>query len=85
MIKLTNILMLSCRRATGLADKKSFRRLTLIENLQLKMHFNICEGCRTYMKQAEILNKLLIRQKKVGDAKAENTNLKHRIISKIKT
>ena len=71
MMRLMKLLMLSCRKATELMDKKLHIHLSPIENLQLFMHTRMCDGCRLYQKQGRVLDHILKRQ----THEPENTNL----------
>lgn len=59
MKKLMNYLMLSCKRATELIEKKSILGLTWKENIQLKMHTKMCDACSNYQKQSKEIDTLL--------------------------
>ena len=47
------LIMLSCKKAAELIDKKSVTSLTLKEKLLLQMHNAICDGCLAYEKQSK--------------------------------
>lgn len=70
MKRLMNWVMLSCRTATELMEKKGSFRLTLVERAQLFMHTAMCDGCRTYFKQSDLMDKVLKKQ-----VHPETTNL----------
>lgn len=57
-----NYLMLSCKRAAGLIDKKSISGLTWKENIQLSMHTKMCDACSNYQKQSKIIDKAMESQ-----------------------
>lgn len=59
MKKLMYLLMLSCRKATELMEKRSLIGLSWTETIQLRMHKSMCDACSTYEKQSKILDKLL--------------------------
>ena len=54
-----NILFLSCQKATELIEKKNYMPLSNLEGLQLKMHKAMCNPCKEYQKQSDILEKCL--------------------------
>lgn len=88
MKKLMNFLMLSCRKATELIEKKSLTELRWKESVQLKMHTSMCKACSTYEKQSKWLDKILHRQfteqhAEHSDQIIENKDLKERITSKL--
>ena len=51
-------IMLSCKAATLLIEKKHRARLTMKENVQLALHKTMCDACRLYEKQSEFLERL---------------------------
>jgi len=57
MKNIMNILMLSCKKATELIEKRLATRLSAIEKIQLKMHTTVCSQCSTYEKQSDIIEK----------------------------
>ncbi|PCH50206.1 MAG: hypothetical protein COC22_05985 [Flavobacteriaceae bacterium] len=59
MKKLINILMLSCKKATELIEKRLVTKLTAIEKIQLKMHTSVCSNCSTYENQSDIIEKCI--------------------------
>lgn len=59
MKKLMNILMLSCKKASELIDKKSVTNLSMKENVMMHMHKATCDGCKAYQRQSKILDDLL--------------------------
>ncbi|GGH25371.1 zf-HC2 domain-containing protein [Sphingobacterium alkalisoli] len=52
-------LMISCKQATELLDKKAVLKLSGRENLALKLHVAICEACKRYKKQTQFLENIL--------------------------
>lgn len=59
MKKLMTYMMLSCRKATELIEKKVSFSLSPIEKMQLFLHTSMCHACRTYEKQSKFLDKCL--------------------------
>ncbi len=82
-----NWLMLSCKKATELIEKKSLVGLSWKENVRLRMHTTMCDGCTAYQKQSLLIDKLL--QHHISDNTSttvplfENNALKDRIITKL--
>ena len=76
-------MMLSCVKATELMEIKENVPLGLLKTMQLHMHTAMCSGCRNYLKQSRLINKLL--QKEFSTLPViENTNdLESAIISKL--
>ncbi len=56
MKNLMNIMMLSCKKATELIEKKNVTRLSCVEQIQLKVHKGVCSACRAYEKQSLIID-----------------------------
>lgn len=51
--KIMNILMLSCKKATELIEKKNYFGLNPMEKIQLHMHTSMCNACSNYQKQSK--------------------------------
>lgn len=81
-----HFLLLSCKKATALSDKKLETDLSWADNFRLKLHLSICDGCKMYMKQSLLLEKAL--RNHFSDLKTdsfiliENNSLKEKITSK---
>lgn len=54
-----HMILLSCRKATELIEKKIFFGLSKKEKVQLFMHTSVCEYCARYQKQSKELDSLL--------------------------
>jgi hypothetical protein len=86
MKKLINIVMISCKQATALIDLKSARKLSINEKVKLGIHIRICNGCKTYIKQSELLDKLFqkhINSTEENIQQIENKKLQQKIISEL--
>jgi len=59
MKKLMNFLMLSCKKAADLIEKKLSFRLNIKEKIQLSMHTRMCDACKNYQKKSEDMDHLL--------------------------
>ena len=59
-----NFLMLSCKKAAGLIEKKLHFPLGPVERFQLMMHKSMCEACRNYEKQSTEMDVLLNKNNK---------------------
>lgn len=85
MKKLVHILMLSCRKATELIDKKSVISLSVREKMMLRMHTGICDACAAYQKQSKLLDNMMHQHFDVSDEsqvpQVANDELKQKIIS----
>lgn len=51
--------MLSCFKATELIEKSSVVKLSSFERIQLKLHLSVCDACKKYQIQSEVLDKAL--------------------------
>lgn len=54
-----NKIMLSCKEATENIEKKSEKKQSPTERMQLFMHTSFCNACSTYQKQSRQLDKAL--------------------------
>ena len=80
-----NWLMLSCKKASGLIEKKLLVRLYFKENVQLHMHKSMCSACTAYEQQSKKIDELF-HQHLNGDHKtisSLNDRLKQKIINTI--
>ena len=56
MNELMNRMMLSCKKATELVEKKTVLGLSWSENIQLKMHLTMCSVSRKSESQSRIID-----------------------------
>ncbi len=84
---MTHAVLLSCKKASALIDKKSVLELSWIERTQLHWHTSICDGCRFYEKQSVILNNVLLHHLRLSEnetfAIVQNQELKEKIATKL--
>jgi hypothetical protein len=57
--KIIHIILLSCRTATRLIEKKLHAKLSRRESVQLKWHKTVCDACTLYEKQVVFLDTIL--------------------------
>jgi len=50
--------MMSCRQATRLMSDRQERKLTVKENVSLKLHIMMCFACQNFGKQMNVLRKI---------------------------
>jgi len=85
MKKLINILVLSCKRASGLIEKKANLSLNPLEKVQLFIHTSMCDACKSYEKQSRDLDSMLDKHMHIGQSDiSEDTlsaDIKNKIIS----
>ncbi|SHF09995.1 hypothetical protein [Pedobacter caeni] len=74
--KIIHLILLSCKKATELIEKKSLFGLSWIEKTQLRLHTNVCDGCTIYQQQSILLDEAVKGQFK-------NDALKQRILSSL--
>ena len=81
-------MMLSCKKATLLINKKEESPLSWTENIQLVLHTSMCDGCKAFEKQSQIINKILSNYitdfNKSPLPIIENQALKNKILQKLK-
>ncbi len=82
-----NFLILSCKKAAALIDKKSEVKLSLMENMQLAIHKTMCDACSAYEKQSILIDKALHNHihsmKEDVTSITGNKELQKKIISKL--
>ncbi len=87
MKKIMQVLMLSCKKATELIEKRSLVRLSFREKVQLRLHKSMCDACTAYEKQSKKIDELLhghIHDTGIDKmAILSNEPLKEKIISNI--
>ncbi len=52
-------LILSCKKATELVEKRSIVSLSFKETVLLHVHTAICDACATYQKQSVVIDDML--------------------------
>ena len=58
MKKIMNWLVLSCKKATTLIEKKLLVKLSFKEEVQLKLHKSMCSACTAYENQSKKMDEL---------------------------
>ncbi len=61
MKRLMNAVLLSCRKATELVEKRRHCGLESMERIKLKMHLSVCRNCSNYAKQTALIDRLMNR------------------------
>lgn len=80
-----NAMMLSCVKATELMEMKEYIPAGVIRTMQLTMHVAMCSGCKNYMKQTKLINKLLNRSLNALPEVVNTTELEQQIITRLTT
>ncbi|MFP9113579.1 hypothetical protein ACLI1A_06535 [Flavobacterium sp. RHBU_3] len=77
-------LKISCKKATGLIDKRQLVSLTVSETIQLRIHTTICSICRRYEKQSAWIEQAVkhLQEQKPKDLKLSET-ARNTILEKI--
>lgn len=65
------MLMLSCRKATELMEKRLQFKLNTVEKAQLYLHTSMCEVCKTYQDQSADLDRAIGKHLLKFDAHGE--------------
>lgn len=75
--------MKTCQEITEGIEKANFKRLTVKERLEIKLHLSICSHCKQYSKDSKILDRMLkkrfITSQKFTFSKEEKEALKKKI------
>lgn len=60
MAHISNIYpMIPCKKASELIDKKTVLKLSVCEKMTLKLHIVLCEACKRYEEQSQLLERIL--------------------------
>lgn len=59
---LMTFLMLSCRKATALTERKHAEPLSTSDRMRLWMHLGACAACTAYAKQSAVIDRLLVER-----------------------
>ena len=84
------LIMLSCKKATLLIEKKLLTPLSFKEKVQLKMHKSLCTACTNYEQQSVLIDELLRNHIQDDenlihdDNLTSNEALKQKIMEKLK-
>ena len=49
----------NCKQATFLIEKKSIKRLSFRETVELRIHLYGCSFCRLFSKQSKVINEMV--------------------------
>lgn len=75
-------LIISCKKATELIEKKQLGTISWIERLQLKIHKGACYVCKVYEQQSRLVGRWLSHSKN-NIPKDDNQSLKDRILKEL--
>ncbi len=81
------LVMLPCKKATELIEKRSLVGLSFKEKIQLHLHKTMCDACTAYQKQSKKIDELLERYIHSSDfnnsGSYQNHELKEKIINNL--
>ena len=89
MKKIMNVLMLSCKKASGLIEKRLHFPLNPMEKVQLFVHTSMCDTCKKHQKQSLELDSILKNhikfdsQSKYSSSEKLSDEFKNQVIRKI--
>ncbi|HQW06211.1 MAG: hypothetical protein IPH05_14030 [Flavobacteriales bacterium] len=76
----TSYLMIHCRKATELGERRELEPLTFVEQAGLWFHTRMCKYCKAYLAQSEVIDEHL--QERLGPP-VDTEALEARILSGI--
>ncbi len=82
-MNIMNAMMFSCMKATELMELKKGTPLSFIKNMQLRLHVALCSGCRNYMKQSALIDKLLDKDNSSTPLTEDTSKLEASIIARL--
>lgn len=59
--KIMQGVLFSCEKAVFLIDLEESDSLNLFTRLRLKMHTGICKSCLFYLKQSQLISKMMVK------------------------
>ncbi|MBK7383655.1 MAG: hypothetical protein IPI81_10005 [Flavobacteriales bacterium] len=81
---LIDTMMISCRKASELTERKELVPLNAVERAGLWFHLRICDGCKAYVKQSAALDRWL-DERRDGNAVVDSGALEDRILNETGT
>lgn len=73
MMKLMQILVLSCWQATYYSSIKSFKKLNVVRRMQLWLHLNMCKDCHEFNHQSKLIDTSISHFQNNGQTFSEET------------
>jgi len=74
-------MMISCRKAGELVERKLNHQISAVEKVELAFHTSFCNACRTYEKQSKEIEQAIIKSFNPSEKKAPE-NLKESLKKK---
>lgn len=78
-----NYIALSCKKATELVEKKQVSKLSFLENIQLKLHLNMCKTCKEYEEKSVFIESILEKMQQNKPNLELDNNIKTQILNKL--
>jgi hypothetical protein len=78
-----NYIALSCKKATELVEKKQVSKLSFLENIQLKLHLNMCKTCKEYEAKSVFIESVLKKLQQNKPSLELDNNVKTQILNKL--
>ncbi|MCB0770172.1 MAG: hypothetical protein KDC00_07180 [Flavobacteriales bacterium] len=77
------ILLLSCKKAAAMIDRRGVAGLNGVQRVQLWVHLSICQGCKSFEHQSDAIDRILEHERDV-DPGPRTAHLEERIIDALK-
>lgn len=77
-------ILLTCKKAAELVERKQNKRISFKENIQLKLHLWICKACAVYEKQSKIIQNLLQKVVQKSSTEKLSEESKKKILESLK-
>ena len=71
--------MIDCKEATYLSSKREEGRITFRQRLELAFHFFICKYCSGFVKNSDIIARVLTRERSVQLSDTEKEKMQQDI------
>jgi hypothetical protein len=78
MMRLMDKIMLSCKQATFFSSVKNYKKLKVMQKIQLRMHLSMCQGCKEFDRQSQIIDDSMAEIQKEGYLQSEETLAKEK-------
>ena len=79
MEKFSPVSMPSCREAHQLASERLDRRLTLVERTRMRLHLAMCQGCRNFDGQMQLIRRALRQEPPTAELPAASPRVSPRV------
>ncbi|MBS1638411.1 MAG: hypothetical protein JST26_21025 [Bacteroidetes bacterium] len=83
MKTLIHMVILSCKKASFLFEKKQLTKLSFMQSVQLRWHMAICDGCSKYASQSLLINSMLQHKKTMQEKSLADLRLSEQAKTRI--